>query len=80
LLSVDDGRRLPTIPDPFSTKPDLVDKWSDLSIPFVKSTNTPTSRTEWSVAHHREMSEQARARAHIEHTPRYGQEPDYGEH
>ena len=34
----------------------------------------------WSVAHHREMSEQARARAHIEHTPRYGQEPDYGEH
>jgi len=23
---------------------DLVDKWSALSIPFVKSTNTPTSR------------------------------------
>jgi hypothetical protein len=23
---------------------DLVDKWFDLSIPFVKSTNTPTSR------------------------------------
>jgi len=38
------------------------------------------ARQGWSVAHHREMSEQARARAHIEHTPRYGQEPDYGEH
>jgi hypothetical protein len=34
----------------------------------------------WSVAHHREMSEQARARAHTERTSHYGQEPDYGEH
>ena len=32
---------------------DLVDKWSDLSIPFVKSTNTPTSRTEYRLLHER---------------------------
>ena len=34
----------------------------------------------WSVAHHREMSEQARAWAHTERTSRYGKEPHYGEH
>jgi hypothetical protein len=33
-----------------------------------------------SVAHHREMSEQARARAHTERTSRYGKEPHHGEH
>ena len=38
------------------------------------------ARQGWSVAHHREMSEQARARAHTERTSRYGQEPDQGEH
>jgi hypothetical protein len=31
-------------------------------------------------ARHREMSEQARARAHTERTSRYGKEPDHGEH
>jgi hypothetical protein len=38
------------------------------------------ARQGWSVAHHREMSEQTRARVQIERTSRYGQEPDYGEH
>jgi hypothetical protein len=31
----------------------LVDKWSDLSIPFVKSTNTPTSRKNTALQHER---------------------------
>ena len=38
------------------------------------------ARQGWAVADHREMSEQARVRAHIERTTRYGEEPDYGEH
>lgn len=38
------------------------------------------ARQGWSVAHHREMSEQARAKAHTERNSRYGQEPDDGEH
>jgi hypothetical protein len=48
----------------------------------VQQTNREhvAARQGWSVAHHREMSEQARARAQIDRTPRYGQEPDHGEH
>jgi len=38
------------------------------------------ARHRWSVAHYREMSEQARTRAHTERTSRYGKEPHYGEH
>ena len=38
------------------------------------------ARQGWAVADHREMSEQARARAHTERTTRYGEEADYGEH
>ncbi len=38
------------------------------------------ARQGWSVADQREMSEQARARAHTERTSRYGEEPDYGKH
>jgi hypothetical protein len=38
------------------------------------------AREGWSVAHQREMSEQARARAHTERTSRYGKEPHHGEH
>ncbi len=47
-----------------------------------QQTNTEhmAARQRRSVAHHREMSEQARARAHTERTSRYGREPHYGEH
>ena len=38
------------------------------------------AREGWSVAHQRETSEHARARAHRERPPRYGKEPHYGEH
>jgi|GEM_PF-2949062 len=38
------------------------------------------ARQDGSVADQREMSEQARARAHTERTSRYGKEPHYGEH
>ena len=38
------------------------------------------ARQGWSLADQREMSQQARARAHTERTSRYGKEPHYGEH
>ena len=38
------------------------------------------ARQGWSAADQREMSQQARARAHTERTSRYGKEPHYGEH
>ena len=48
----------------------------------VQQTNRErvAARQGWSVAHHGEMSEQARARAHTERTSRYGKEADHGEH
>ena len=48
----------------------------------VQQTNREhvAARHGWSVAHYREMSEQAGARAHLDRTSRYGEEPDHGEH
>ena len=48
----------------------------------VQQANTEhmAARQSRSVAHHRKMSEQARARAHTGRTSRYDREPHYGEH
>jgi hypothetical protein len=55
-------------------------RWRDPSGRDRANREQLAARQGWSVAGQREMSEQARARAHTERTSRYGKEPHYDEH
>jgi hypothetical protein len=55
-------------------------RWRDPSGRQKANSEHLAARQDGSVADQREMSEQARARAHTQRTSHYGQEPDYGEH
>jgi len=55
-------------------------RWRDPSGLQKANSEHLAARQGWSVADQREMSEQARGRAHTERTSRYGKEPHDGEH